>query len=181
MSARVETPPALRGEIEQQVSQLNSYLFRLSETLNVELDRISGAENPSPASPTSVLSVREYTELRDMIGTSSKELIRLMNTQIPEEVTTQLRAAEQSGDFDGNGISSVVFNDDYSITFGFTDGTFFKTPPIKGDKGETGENFKFEIGDVFTTLREGNAAELLGYGVWEQVSSSPVYMWKRTE
>lgn len=181
MSARVETPPSLHGEIGQQISQLNSYLFRLAEGLNVELDRMTGTENPSPAAGGAVMSVREYRELRDMIGTSAKDLTQMMDKKIPAEVTTQLRIAEQSGDFDGNGIASTSFNDDYSITFGYTDGTFFKTPPIKGDKGDRGENFQFEVGDVFLTTREGDAAELLGYGVWELLTDSPASMWKRTE
>lgn len=180
MNTRVETPPALRGEAEQQLTQINSYLFRLSETLNVELDRISGAEGSAKAQTQSAtgLGVREYRELRDMIGASGKELARMMNEKIPIEVTTQLRIAEQSGDFDGNGISFVQFNNDHSITFGFTDGTFFSTPSLKGDKGD---NFQFAVGDIFSTTRDGNAADLLGYGVWELAASSPVYMWQRIE
>ena len=135
MGAKVETPPALRGGMEEQIAQLSSYLFRLSEGLNVELDRVQSSENPSQPSPGNAMSMNEYRELRDMIGTSAKELVELMDEQIPKEVIQQLRAAEESGDFDGNGIASATFNDDYSLTLGFTDGTYFKTPSLRGEKG----------------------------------------------
>lgn len=39
----------------------------------------------------------------------------------------------------GNGISSTILNDDYTLTFTFTDGTTYKTPSIRGDKGDPGE------------------------------------------
>lgn len=39
----------------------------------------------------------------------------------------------------GNGISSAVLNDDYTLTLTFTDGTTYKTPSIRGEKGEKGE------------------------------------------
>lgn len=35
----------------------------------------------------------------------------------------------------GNGIESVIFNSDYSLTFDFTDGTEFTTPSIRGADG----------------------------------------------
>lgn len=39
----------------------------------------------------------------------------------------------------GNGISSAVLNDDYTLTLTFTNGTTYKTPSIRGEKGEKGE------------------------------------------
>ena len=39
----------------------------------------------------------------------------------------------------GNGISSAVLNNDYTLTLTFTDGTTYKTPSIRGEKGEKGE------------------------------------------
>lgn len=38
----------------------------------------------------------------------------------------------------GNGISSVVFNDDYTMSIWFTDGNVFTTPPIRGAQGPHG-------------------------------------------
>lgn len=40
---------------------------------------------------------------------------------------------------DGNGIRSVTFNDDYTLTLNFTDGTFYTTPSIRGIQGEKGD------------------------------------------
>ena len=39
----------------------------------------------------------------------------------------------------GNGISSAVLNNDYTLTLTFTDGTTYTTPSIRGEKGERGE------------------------------------------
>ena len=39
----------------------------------------------------------------------------------------------------GNGIQSVKLNNNYTLTFTFTDGTTYTTPSIRGEKGDTGE------------------------------------------
>lgn len=39
----------------------------------------------------------------------------------------------------GNGISSVVMNDDYTLSIWFTDGTIYTTPSIRGQEGQQGE------------------------------------------
>lgn len=39
----------------------------------------------------------------------------------------------------GNGISSVVMNDDYTLSIWFTDGTIYTTPSLRGEQGEQGE------------------------------------------
>lgn len=39
----------------------------------------------------------------------------------------------------GNGISSAVLNNDYTLTLTFTDGTTYTTSSIRGEKGEQGE------------------------------------------
>jgi len=43
----------------------------------------------------------------------------------------------QKGDT-GNGISSAVLNDDYTLTLYFTDGTSYTTPSIRGATGDSG-------------------------------------------
>lgn len=51
----------------------------------------------------------------------------------------------------GNGISSAVLNDDYTLTLTFTDGTTYKTPSIRGEKGEKGDKGdKGDTGEVTT-------------------------------
>ncbi len=40
----------------------------------------------------------------------------------------------------GNGISSVVMNDDYTLSIWFTDGTIYTTPSIRGQQGQQGEH-----------------------------------------
>ena len=56
--ARIEIPAELRGTPEQQLKQIYAYLFRLSETLNVELDR-TGTEDKgnSDTSPVPIKGI----------------------------------------------------------------------------------------------------------------------------
>lgn len=83
MSFRVETPPALRGEPEQQVAIMNSYLFRLAEMLNVALNSLSensysSASEVQGARASSKTKVQDpdavvasYNELRGLINNTS--------------------------------------------------------------------------------------------------------------
>ena len=83
MSFRVETPPALRGEPEQQIALMSSYLFRLSEMLNVALNSLSAGGYTSAAevqaaragskanAEASDAFVASYNELRGLINNTS--------------------------------------------------------------------------------------------------------------
>lgn len=191
MGMRVETPPSLRGEPTQQLQQLYSYLFRFAERLNVILDSLSGT-GTGGVTGADDLSVGRYKELREMmakgsllqgesLGVESKRLEGLINERVTQEQLTEaveaaLRVAEESGDFDGNGIASATMTNSI-LTILFTDGTKFVSPSLKGD---TGAAFQFAVGDVYCTTLSGDPASLLGYGTWEQVATSPVNMWKRT-
>ena len=115
-----------------------------------------------------------YNELRDRIGTAADSIKTLdkgkvSHKELTAELEKALREAEESGDFDGNGINYVGINADYSISFGFTDGTFYTTPVLN----------QISVGDVFSTTREGTPETLLGYGTWELITDSPIYMYKR--
>lgn len=158
---RYEIPPRFEGTAETQLEQLWRYLYRLVERLNVE--------NPGGETSTAEggFTAKAYTELREMIGSVAKD--KVSHDKLRTELQDALRQAEESGDFDGNGINFVTTNADYSVTFGFTDGTFYTTPPLG----------QISVGDVFSTTRAGDPAELLGYGTWRLLSSSPAYMWER--
>jgi hypothetical protein len=167
---RFETPPSPQGNAEQQLREIRAYLFRLVERLNIQ-----GSEEKTPAAENT-FTPRVYTELREMIGTNAETAKKLDKDKVNHkelvgELENALRKAEQSGDFDGNGIDSVAMDEDYRLTLGFTDGTFYTTPPLKG--------VEYEVGDVFVTTREGDPSELLGYGEWTQLADEPVMMWKR--
>ena len=58
-----------------------------------------------------------------------------------EYVNTNVYARGVKGDKGdvGNGIENTVLNSDYTLTITFTDGTTYKTPSIRGEKGEKGE------------------------------------------
>ena len=166
-----EIPPRFEGTPEAQLEQAWSFLFRLVERLNVD----------SPTEQTTVndggFTARAYRELRDMIGTNAKALSRISKDKVSRselwpELEELLRQAEESGDFDGNGIVSVSMDEEYRLTLGFTDGSFYTTPSLRGAP-------IYETGDVFVTTREGEAAVLLGYGTWSLLASSPAYMWQR--
>ena len=80
MSFRVETPPALRGEPQQQIALMSSYLFRLSEMLNVALNSLSAGSYTSAAEvQTSRQSGKEKVEVSDATVASYNELRGLIN------------------------------------------------------------------------------------------------------
>ena len=158
---RYEIPPKPEGAAEAQLDQLWRYLYRLAERLNVEN---TGGE---ASTVEGGFTAKAYTELRNMIGSVAKD--KVSHDKLKAELEAALRQAEESGDFDGNGINYVTTNANHSVTFGFTDGTYYTTPPLG----------QILVGDVFSTAREGDPAELLGYGTWSLLSSSPAYMWER--
>ncbi|MBE6685780.1 MAG: SGNH/GDSL hydrolase family protein [Ruminococcaceae bacterium] len=51
---------------------------------------------------------------------------------------TPLKGKDYNDGKDGNGISSVVLNADYTLTLHFTNGTSHTTPSIRGESGATG-------------------------------------------
>ncbi len=97
MSFRVETPPALRGEPEQQLSLMSSYLFRLAEMLNVALNSLSensyssasevqGTRPSSKANGQAIdADAVSYNELRGLINNTSK----YVHSEI-ERISTEL-------------------------------------------------------------------------------------------
>lgn len=44
-----------------------------------------------------------------------------------------------------------------------------RTVKVGGGSGESKQAEKYEVGDIFITTREGNPADILGYGTWEQI------------
>ena len=175
MGRKIETPPSPRGTVEQQISQMYNYLFRLASGLNVELDRMGTGSSDTPAAD--VMGAKDYNELRAMIGNVSKDTVK--------ELEKALDKAAESGEFDGNGIAEVEANADSSLTFEFTDGTSFTTPSLKGEKGEDyiltqadkaeiaamipgGGTTEFPVGFMLITSVAANPSTYLGYGTWEQ-------------
>ena len=57
----------------------------------------------------------------------------------------------------GNGIKSTVLNDDYTLTLNYTNGTSDTTPPIRGQKGEKGDN---GISPSITTSKSGKVTTI---------------------
>ncbi len=62
-------------------------------------------------------------------------------TIIDKDGTTT--ATVLNGD-DGNGIASIVMNDDYTLTILMDDGTSVTTDSIRGEKGEKGDDAEVE-------------------------------------
>ena len=67
MAARIEIPAELRGTPEQQIKQLYTYLFRLSEYLNVVLNTPEQDDNTAPVA-------QPDEELKGMIAKTAKDL-----------------------------------------------------------------------------------------------------------
>ena len=119
MSFRVETPPALRGEPEQQLVLMSSYLFRLSEMLNVALNslsersyasatelQVSKAEsvNKSQATDTTVAS---YNELRGLINNTSQFVHTELDKLSTELERQYVAISDDWGTFQENISSSI--------------------------------------------------------------------------
>ena len=119
MSFRVETPPALRGAPEQQIALMSSYLYRLSEMLNVALNSLNAggytsatevqtARASSKATGEAAdASVASYNELRGLINNTSiyvhSEIERL-STELERQYVA---ISDDWGTFQEN-ISSII-------------------------------------------------------------------------
>ena len=74
----------------------------------------------------------------------------------------------------GNGVSSVLLNNDYTLTLNFTDGTSTTVGPIRGEKGETGEiptEWKDELDSVAADVE--NLATVASTGSYNDLSNKP--------
>ena len=119
MSFRVETPPALRGEPEQQLSLMSSYLFRLSEALNGALNSLSersytsatevqvsksDSVNKSLATDNTVAS---YNELRGLINNTSQFVHSEIDKLSTELERQYVAMSDDWGTFQENISSSI--------------------------------------------------------------------------
>ena len=115
---RIETPPTLSGQPEQKIAQLNRYLFRMAEMLNVALDTIGSASQTSAAmvpsvgtsaanSGKSVMPSEEYEELKALIINTAGIVNKTVDT-ISTELSSQYTAiSEDWGTFQKN-IGSTI-------------------------------------------------------------------------
>lgn len=115
MGIKVETPPALRGQPENQIKEISSYLYRLSEMLNIALNNlnqnnfssaveISGSKSSQGQGGETVVS---YNELRGLISNTAQ----IVNVEI-DKLHTELKkqyvaVSDDWGRYQEN-ISSVV-------------------------------------------------------------------------
>ena len=121
MGVMIETPPGLKGTNEQQLIQVYSYLFRLSESLNVALnnlnkDNYSSASQIASAQQTGTQGggvvdggnlAQSYNELRALITNTADIVVSEMDkisTQLNEKYTA---VSEEWGTFQEN-ISSTI-------------------------------------------------------------------------
>lgn len=99
----------------------------------------------NPAQDEAILSSNEYKSMNEIVDEAREALGKPPKIQ---NDTWWLWDSEKKAYIDtgsptlgetGNGIASTVLNDDYTLTFVFTDGTIYTTPtPIRGAIGPTG-------------------------------------------
>lgn len=110
---------------------------------------------------TSDIVIHGDSNVEDVLN--DLEINKLGITELDESIAKALKSAKDSGEFNGKGIKSAELNDDYTLTLTFTDGTWYKTPSIRGGVGPTGEKGadgvtpSITIGTV-STLTEGSNA-----------------------
>ena len=114
---KVETPPALRGQPETQIKEISSYLFRLSEMLNVALNNLnqnnfSSAVDVSSSKTAQVQGqgidfVTSYNELRGLISNTA-QIVNVEIKKLQTELEQQYVAVSDDwGTFQEN-ISSTI-------------------------------------------------------------------------
>jgi len=102
MAVKVETPPELKGQESQKLQQIYSYLYRLSENLNVALNSLthdnfsSAAEYRMTGKGGSAIQTENtlgesYNELRALI-TNTAEIVRSQMTKIETELRSEYTA-----------------------------------------------------------------------------------------
>lgn len=102
----------------------------------------------NPAQDEAILSSNEYKSMNEIIEEAREALGKppkiqngtwwLWDSEQKIYVDTGSPTQGETGKT-GNGIASTVLNDDYTLTFTFTDGTSYTTPtPIRGEIGPTG-------------------------------------------
>lgn len=74
VGTNIPTPPQIYGEMAEQIAQLHTYLYRLSEQLDVMLSSLEspGTSGGSTISGTQMNALRE--QLRQMISNTAKTL-----------------------------------------------------------------------------------------------------------
>jgi hypothetical protein len=111
LKLKVETPPNLTGTAEQQLRQVHSYLFRLSESLSVALGNLN-EDNFSSATQLSAPSIMRsggsssagdtYNELRALI-VNTAEIVNSEMDVLQTEMNSQYSAvSNQWGSFQEN-------------------------------------------------------------------------------
>lgn len=115
---RIETPPTLSGQPEQKIAQLNRYLFRMAEMLNVALDTIGNTTAvqtaTAPGMTASVASSgkaampsSEYEELKALIINTSGIVNKTMDAMSTEFSSQYTAISEDWGKFQED-ISSTI-------------------------------------------------------------------------
>lgn len=94
-------------------------------------------------------------------------------------IEAQLKQAKDSGQFDGRGIKSIVTNDDYTLTFTYTDEETYTTPfSVRGQDGYTpvkGVDYFTEeqINNIINTIKQITSAQIT-----EELNDINVYQYK---
>ena len=101
MPIKIETPPTLTGQSDSQLKQLVSYLYRLSENLNIALNSIEYTDNRqtlnSPASAVYSHGAADpnvgtaYNELRALIDNTAK-YVRVTEMKLERELASSYQA-----------------------------------------------------------------------------------------
>ena len=165
MKLKIETPPILSGTAEQQLKVVYSYLFRMSENLNVALSDLDGGGGAYGAGSMSYRSVNDgtqpngglesaakaYNELRALIGNTA-EIIRSEMDLIEVQLNSEYSAlSSQWGTFSGEFERYKVETSGY-IKSGFIDYDEYGVPIIGV---AIGQNLK----SVTVTMPDGSTLE----------------------
>lgn len=120
-----ETQPITASQFDQFVQQVIN-----------EVEKVTGMTAEAITLPPGSDATAEYRNGKLIIG-------------IPQGIQGEKGDTGETG----NGIASVIYNADYSLTFRFTNGEEFRTPSLRGERGPQG--IQGEKGDTGPTGPQG--------------------------
>lgn len=127
--------------IQQLIKEAEDY----QELYNELKELIQNAIDVSvPAEPDGSININgtnyQVYELPEQVVTTDDFLIiDCLDARAESSGESGESIPQQATDRVGNGIEDVIFNNDYTLTISFTDGTSYTTPVIRGAKGDAGD------------------------------------------
>ena len=95
----------------------------------------------------------------------------ILSVRLPDGTWLEIPSLVGKQGEKGNGIKSVIMNEDYTLTFTFDNGSSYTTPSIRGEKGATGEVDYSRLTEHNTSETAHNDIRLLITGLTDRLNA----------